>query len=161
MTTGMPGEDAAVGMREGAVKKRVLESGGIVRGGFGQQKIAAAHGAAIKPVPLRRFPEAGFRLGPEFRDEGKGGQAFAAACPGGEQECEMMDEATVEGFAQLGFLVALGAGGVERVMCRIGWSKRVSRPNCTLSFIIFLSVFIRRRLAVSVPHHGWLTSKET
>jgi len=27
-----------------------------------------------------------------------------------------------------------------RVMHRMGWSKRISRSNCTLSFIIFLSV---------------------
>jgi hypothetical protein len=32
-------------------------------------------------------------------------------------------------------------------MRRIGGSKRVSQPNCILSFIIFLSVFNRRRLA--------------
>jgi hypothetical protein len=25
-----------------------------------------------------------------------------------------------------------------RVMRRIGWSKRVSRPNCTLSFVVFV-----------------------
>jgi hypothetical protein len=35
-----------------------------------------------------------------------------------------------------------------RVVCRIGWPKRISRPNCTLSFIIFLSAFNRRWLAV-------------
>jgi hypothetical protein len=34
-----------------------------------------------------------------------------------------------------------------RVMCRIGWPKRISQPNCTLSFIIFLSIFNHRRRA--------------
>ena len=34
-----------------------------------------------------------------------------------------------------------------RVVCRIGWSKRVSRLKCTLSVIIFISVFNRRRQA--------------
>jgi hypothetical protein len=34
-----------------------------------------------------------------------------------------------------------------RFMRRIGWAKRVSEPNCTLSFVIFVSDVNRRRRA--------------
>ncbi len=43
----------------------------------------------------------------------------------------------------------------DRAIRQMGWSKRVSQPNCIISFIIFLSLFDRRWLAgaAAPPHY--------